>query len=120
MNAFDAIVEAKIAEAQREGAFDDLPGAGKPLDLDAERLVPEDVRIAYRILKNAGFLPTEIGEHKEAADLRRLIAATADEPSMRSAAAKLALLEMRLEARGGACLRASDYYALLAARLDRI
>ena len=39
------------------GAFDDLPGAGKPLDLDDDRLVPEDVRIAYRILRNAGFVP---------------------------------------------------------------
>ena len=120
MNAFDAIVEAKIAKAQCEGAFDDLPRAGKPLDLDTERLVPEDVRIAYRILKNAGFLPPEIAERKEAADLRRLIAATADEPSMRRAVAKLALLDARLEARGGPCLRASGYYALLVARLDRV
>jgi hypothetical protein len=120
MNGFDAIIEAKIAEAQRNGVFDDLPGAGKPLDLDEDRLIPEDVRMAYRILKNAGFVPAEIEERKEAADLRKLINATVDQPAKRRALAKLALLETRMEARGGAPLRvaASGYYAQLLARLD--
>jgi hypothetical protein len=120
MNGFDAIIEAKIAEAQRNGVFDDLPGAGKPLDLDEDRLIPEDVRMAYRILKNAGFVPAEIEERKEAAGLRKLINATVDQPANRRALAKLALLETRMEARGGAPLRAaaSGYYAQLLARLD--
>ena len=56
MRGWDAIIEGKIAEAQTAGAFDDLPGAGKPLDLDDDRLVPEDVRAAYRILRNAGYV----------------------------------------------------------------
>jgi hypothetical protein len=119
MNGFDAIIEAKIAEAQRAGAFDDLPGAGKPLDLDDDRLVPEDVRMAYRILRNAGFVPVEVEARKEVADLRKLIAATVDQPQKRRALAKLALLETRLEARGTGVTRASDYYAKLVARLDR-
>jgi hypothetical protein len=119
LNGFDAIIEAKIAEAQRAGAFDDLRGAGKPLDLDDDRLVPEDVRTAYRILKNAGFVPAEVEARKEVADLRALIAATVDQPEKRRALAKLALLETRLEARGTGGPRASDYYAKLVARLDR-
>ena len=119
MSAWDAIVEAKIAEAQSAGAFDDLPGAGKPLNLDDDRLVPEDVRMAYRILKNAGFVPAEIEERKEAADLRKLIAATVNQPEKLRALGKLALLETRLEARGTGVPRASDYYAKLVARLDR-
>ena len=98
MSGWDAIIEAKIAEAQRAGAFDDLPGAGKPLDLDYDKLVPEDVRMAYRILKNAGYVPAELLELREAADLRKLIAATADTPERRRALAKLALLEARLDA----------------------
>jgi len=98
MRGWDAIVEAKIAEAQAAGAFDDLPGAGKPLDLDDDRLVPEDVRAAYRILRNAGYVPAEVVERKEAADLRRLVAATADTPERRRLLAKLALLEARLDA----------------------
>ena len=98
MSGWDAIIEAKIAEAQRAGAFDDLPGAGKPLDLIDDRLVPEDVRAAYRILKNAGYVPAELLERKEAADLRKLVASiAADDPERRRALAKLALLEARIE-----------------------
>ena len=41
-------------------AFDDLPGSGRPLELDDDRLVPEELRVAWRILKNAGFVPPEI------------------------------------------------------------
>jgi hypothetical protein len=118
VSAWDAIIEAKIAEAQRAGAFDDLPGAGKPLDLADDRLIPEDIRMAYRILRNAGFVPPEVEARKEAADLRKLIRATADAPEQRRALAKLALLEARLPARGGVLPRAGDYYAKLVARLD--
>src|SRR4029450_4162553 len=90
MSGWDAIVEGKIAEAQRAGAFDDLPGAGKPLDLTDDRLVPEDVRVAYRILKNAGCVPAELIERKEATDLRKLLASVAaDGPERRRALAKL-------------------------------
>ena len=56
----DFIAEQKIAEAIENGDFDDLPGAGKPLELDDDSLVPEDLRLAYRILKNAGFVPPEV------------------------------------------------------------
>ncbi len=118
MNGFDAIIEARIREAQRAGAFDDLPGAGKPLDLDEDRLVPEDVRMAYRILRNAGFVPVEIAQRKEAADLRKLIAATVEHPEKRRALAKLALLETRMEARGTPVPRARDYDAKLLWRLE--
>jgi transcriptional accessory protein Tex/SPT6 len=103
MSAWDAIVEAKIAEAQRAGAFDDLPGAGKPLDLTDDRLDPEDVRVAYRILRNAGCVPAELIERKEAADLRELLATVAaEDPERRRALAKIALLEARLEQRRAA------------------
>lgn len=119
MIGWDAIVEARIAEAQRAGAFDDLPGAGRPLDLDDDRLVPEDVRMAYRILRNAGFVPPEVEARKEAADLRQLIGAATAEPEKGRALAKLALLEARLDARGGTAPRAPGYYAKLLARFDR-
>jgi hypothetical protein len=94
------MVETRIAQAQRAGAFDDLPGTGKPLDLGDDRLVPEDIRVAYRILKNAGCVPAELEALKEAASLRRIVASiAADDPVRRRALAKLALLEARLEIR---------------------
>ena len=55
----DFLVEQKLAEAVSRGEFDNLPGAGRPLDLDDDKLVPEELRIAYRILKNAGYSPED-------------------------------------------------------------
>ena len=120
MTAFDALIEARIADAQRAGAFANLPGQGRPLDLDDDRLVPEDLRMAYRILKNAGFVPAEIEERKEAAGLRACLAASAgDSPARRRALARLALLEARLEARGLQSPRTAQYHDQLLSRLAR-
>jgi hypothetical protein len=50
---FSRIAELRIRDAMEQGRFDDLPGAGKPLDLEEYFSVPEDMRMAYSILKNA-------------------------------------------------------------------
>lgn len=54
MLIFEILAEKKILEAASRGELDDLPGAGRPLDLEDDALVPEDLRMASRILKNAG------------------------------------------------------------------
>ena len=54
MLALEWIAERKIAEAVSQGELDGLPGAGRPLDLDEDALVPAELRMAHRILKNAG------------------------------------------------------------------
>src|SRR6201998_1400355 len=59
MKLLDALVEQRIAAAARRG-FDDLPGTGAPQVLDDDALVPEEVRVANRILKNAGFVPPAV------------------------------------------------------------
>jgi hypothetical protein len=118
MHAFDIIAEQRIAEAIANGELDDLPGAGRPLDLDDDRLVPPELRMAYRILRNAGLVPPEVEARKEAATLRSLLASTMDEQARRRALARLAVLEMRLEARGTP-LRDTGYYATVAARFER-
>ncbi len=120
MLSLELIAEAKIAEAARAGAFDNLPGSGRPLDLDDDRLVPEESRLAYRILRNAGFVPAEIETRREAASLRRLLVTATDDSEKSRAAARLAVIEMALEAaRGRSLLRAGAYRALLLARLGR-
>jgi hypothetical protein len=100
----DFLVEQKILEAAARGEFDDLPGAGRPLDLDDDPLIPEDLRLAYRILKNAGFVPPEVETVKEIAALERLAIGDA------KAVQKLALLKARIEHR---------YYEKALARLGR-
>lgn len=56
---FEKNVEAILREAIERGDFDDLPGKGKPIDLRAYFDTPEEVRLAYAILKNARILPEE-------------------------------------------------------------
>ncbi|MDR0339849.1 MAG: DUF1992 domain-containing protein [Desulfovibrio sp.] len=59
MNGLDAIAciaERKILEAAEDGAFDNLPGMGKPLVFEDLSHLPEDLRMAYTLLKNGGFL----------------------------------------------------------------
>jgi len=53
------LAEERIREAQQAGAFDDLPGKGKPLELEDLSWVPEELRIGYLVLKNAHVLPPE-------------------------------------------------------------
>ena len=64
------IAEKRIEEAQARGAFNNLPGTGKPLELEDLSHVPEELRMAYKILRNAGCLPPELEERKE---LNRLV-----------------------------------------------
>ena len=66
---FSQLAEQRIEEAQARGDFDDLPGAGQPLVLDDDRLIPEHQRLAYRILKNSGYLPPELAQHREAVEI---------------------------------------------------
>ena len=76
---FDKIVEAIIQEAMKNGKFDGLPGKGKPIDLSAYFDTPEEVRMAYSMLKNAGFTPREVDLLKEIAELKQVFAALLDE-----------------------------------------
>ena len=52
------VAEQKIQEALRNGEFDRLPGAGKPLELEDLSHLPPETRMAYAILKNSGFVDT--------------------------------------------------------------
>lgn len=98
MLLLDALAEARIEEAIEAGAFDDLPGAGRPLELDDERFVPEEVRAAYRILKRAGFVPPEVEARKEILALTTLIGTLDECKERRNALLKLALIRTKLEA----------------------
>ncbi|WP_432719810.1 DUF1992 domain-containing protein [Jeongeupia wiesaeckerbachi] len=73
------LAERRIAQARDAGEFDNLPGAGQPLPDDIDPLVPEHQRIAYRVLKNAGYLPPELEMHKEAVALALQLAAIVDD-----------------------------------------
>lgn len=93
----DLIAEAKLAEAERAGQLSDLPGAGTPLDLDEDPLIPEDLRMAYRILKNGGFVPPEVSALREVGELEALVRRE-EGPARDRAQKRLALLRAHLDA----------------------
>ena len=57
---FTKIVEERIRKAQRRGEFENLAGTGQPLKLEEDRHIAEELRLSYKILKNADCLPPEI------------------------------------------------------------
>ena len=101
MRLFEDLVEQRIVTAMAEGAFDGLRGRGRPLALDDDYLVPEDLRLAYRVLKNAGYLPEELVLRREIAGIHSLLEEALECHDRRQANKRLALLRMRLAARSG-------------------
>jgi hypothetical protein len=72
------IAEGRIREAMEQGVFDNLPGAGKPLDLEEYFNTPEDLRMAFSILRNAHCVPPEVELFKEVSRLEQAIEETSD------------------------------------------
>jgi len=118
MNLLDQIAEGRIEEAIERGALDNLPGAGRPLQLDDDSMVPENLRVAYRILKNAGYLPREMTVHSKIRDVESLIGRLQDGAQRAAAAKRLSLLRSRLGSeRCGNLALQDEYYRAVAEKL---
>jgi hypothetical protein len=97
LSYFWRIAEERIVEAQRAGAFEDLPGKGKPLELEDLTWVPEDLRIGYHILKNAHVLPPEAELLKQIHTLEDLLKYVEEEDERRALAKNLQWKLIRLD-----------------------
>jgi DnaJ-like protein len=85
MDILSTIAERKICEAMERGELDNLPGAGKPLAMDEDLSgVPAELRMAYKILKNAGFVPPEVELRKEIVSLREMLGTLEEDEQRRS------------------------------------
>jgi len=120
MKLLDALVEQRIAAAAARGEFDDLPGAGAPQQLDDEPLVPEVVRVANRILKNAGFVPPAVEQLRALRDLENELATPGDDKAAQCRLrARMLALDMALESlRGGPMVVPHEYRRRIAERLS--
>ncbi|NKJ46256.1 hypothetical protein CIC12_05760 [Burkholderia sp. SG-MS1] len=119
MKLLDALVEQRIAAAAARGEFDDLPGAGAPLPQDDDALVPEAVRVANRILKNAGFVPPAVEQLRALCDLQTELNAVSDQATRCCLQARMLALDMALESlRGGPLVLPRDYCRRIAERLS--
>lgn len=122
MTLLERIAEQRIAEAEQHGELRGLRGEGQPQELDDLSGVPRELRPAYLMLRNAGFVPPELHTRRMIREVENLLDACADKEisERRRLSARLAVLQSRLERergrRIGAGVRA-DYDQKLARRL---
>ena len=105
LTGFEKIVEERIQQSIKKGEFENLPGFGKPLELDDFSNVPEELRMAYKILKNADCIPPEIEIKKEILQTETLLENMTDVKERYKTLKKLNFLIMKLNAsRNGSIL----------------
>lgn len=120
MHVFDELVEARIQESLERGDFDNLPDAGRRLDLEEDPFIPDDMRLACRILKNAGYIPPEMELRRDISDVESELANSEDAASRRRSMKKLELLYMKMDEsrqRQASMVLQQEYYDRIISRL---
>ncbi|MFW2368430.1 MAG: DUF1992 domain-containing protein [Desulforhopalus sp.] len=121
MDSLAFIAEQKIAQAMQEKDLNSPKWKNKPLPLEDDRFVPDDLKMAYKILKNSGYLPPEVEDRKEVKRIEDLIAATEDEHERLKQMKKLNVLMMKIDARRSFSSTISDqkdYYQKVVERIS--
>jgi len=120
MSIFASIAERRITEAIQNGLLDDLSLKGKPIPHEDLSAVPEEMRMGYKVLKNAGYLPEELQLRQEILNLKDMVQACSDPEERAATKSKLTIrqlqFEMLMEKRGRS-LAWGDYENKLQARL---
>ncbi|EQB96465.1 DnaJ family domain-containing protein [Geobacillus sp. G4] len=96
MGGFWRIAEEKIREAMKNGEFDNLPGFGKPLEIEDLSRIPEELRLGYLLLKNAGYVREEAELRKELLTLEDLLRCCEDDEEKRELEKKRTEKQLRL------------------------
>ncbi len=96
MDFFERIAENRILEAIEAGLFENLKGKGQPLKFEDDSHIPPELRMAYKILRNADCLPPELELRKEIITLQDLVASMEDEAEKLKQMRRLNFLMMKL------------------------
>ncbi len=96
---FAQIAEKKIKDAMDNGEFDSIEGKGKPLCLDDDSHIPPEYRLAYRILKNSGYMHPEVEQRKEVETIYSMLDSCEDEQEVYKKVQKLNLLVAKINAK---------------------
>ena len=121
LDAIRFIAERRITEAIRDGHLNIRAWHNKPLPPNNDSMIPPELRMAYKILKNAGYLPPEIETKREIQQLEDLLAGCDDEHTRLKQMKKLNCLILKLNTmRGGTVNLESqeDYYRKIVERIS--
>ena len=121
IDAIRLIAENKISKAIKEGQLDCKEWRNKPLPMSHDNTVPEELRMAHKILKNAGYLPPEIETKKEIQQLEDLLASCEDECTRVKQIKKLNYLIMKLNIMKGDAVNIEsqeEYYRKVVERIS--
>lgn len=97
MDAIAWIAEQRIREAIEQGFFDNSPYRGRPLPLEEDESIPPELRMAFKMLRDAGCLPPEVELRREVASLSELLDAVVDPEERRRVRRELNDRWLRLE-----------------------
>jgi hypothetical protein len=121
IDAIRIIAERRINEALESGTLDIAAWRNKPLPMTNDNLVPEELRMAYKILKNAGYLPPEIETKKEIQQIEDLLSTCEDEHTKVRQLKKLNYLIVKLSAMKGDAIsieNQEEYYRRIVERIS--
>ncbi len=105
LKAFADIAEERIRKSMEKGEFHNLEGQGKPLSFDDDSMIPEDLRMAFKILKNSGHAPPEIQDEKEIITMMDLLSECQDEQERYRQIQKLNIMITQFNIRYGRSVR---------------
>jgi len=111
MNVLAELAERAILDAQAKGDFDNLRGQGQPIPLESDPFMPEHLRMAYKMLKNGGYVPEEIQTQREIRSLIECLERETDESRKMRQIQKVNLLMVKAKLRhGGLLLEENEAY----------
>jgi hypothetical protein len=97
MDAIAWIAEQRIREAMDRGFFDNSPYRGRPVRLEENESIAPELRMAFKVLKDAGCLPPEVELRREIASLSELLDTIAEGEERKRLRRELADRCLRLE-----------------------
>ena len=112
MFAFQKIVEKRIKDAQERGDFEDLPGHGEPINIEDDSHIPEEMRLTYKILKNADCLPPELQLRKEIRQMEDMLDGIPDEKEKYRQIKKInyKIMQLNMMGRGSPLMGETEIY----------
>jgi DnaJ homologue, subfamily C, member 28, conserved domain len=121
LEAIRLIAERKISEAIQQGQLNIESWRNRPLPMTSDHMIPEELRMAYKVLKNAGYLPPEIETKKEIQQLEDLLSACEDEQTRVKQIKKLNCLMLKLNTMKGSTVSLEsqeEYYRKIVERIS--